>query len=284
MRKPIWTLALGVCLAANGQQPPKLQFEVASVKAAEGPVGPAMANVWAMMPPGIPISDPGRVHIQGQPLRRLVGSAYAVRMNVVFGPAWMDDVRFDIDAKMPAGAKMTDAEAMMISLLEDRFGMQAHREDREMAGFALVVAKSGPKLQPAEALPPPPAENLSPDEAREQRRQQLDADMKKMQAQMEQRRRTGGQVTPGHSTRSWKSVTCSQLADSLANLAGGPVLDETGLTGKYSVTIETWLGTDDQPEQTIFTAVEKLGLKLEKRKVTKQVVVVDRISKTPTEN
>jgi uncharacterized protein (TIGR03435 family) len=61
------------------------------------------------------------------------------------------------------------------------------------------------------------------------------------------------------------------------------VVDETGLTGKYSVTIETWKNTD-VPGGTVFDAVEKLGLKLEPRKVTVETVVVDQVSKTPTAN
>jgi uncharacterized protein (TIGR03435 family) len=65
--------------------------------------------------------------------------------------------------------------------------------------------------------------------------------------------------------------------------AEGPVADETGLTGKYSVTIETWKNAD-VPGGTIFDAVEKLGLKLERRKVTVETVVVDQVSKMPKAN
>ena len=64
--------------------------------------------------------------------------------------------------------------------------------------------------------------------------------------------------------------------------AEAPVVDETGLTGKYSVAIETW--NADAPGGTVFDAVEKLGLKLESRKVTVETVVVDQVSKTPTAN
>ena len=61
------------------------------------------------------------------------------------------------------------------------------------------------------------------------------------------------------------------------------MVDETGLTGKYSVTIETWK-SPDVPGGAVFDAVEKLGLKLGPRKVTVETVVVDRVSKTPTAN
>ncbi len=59
--------------------------------------------------------------------------------------------------------------------------------------------------------------------------------------------------------------------------------DETGLAGKYSVSIETWR-IPDVPGGTIFDAVEKLELKLEARKITVDTIVVDPVSKAPTAN
>jgi uncharacterized protein (TIGR03435 family) len=55
------------------------------------------------------------------------------------------------------------------------------------------------------------------------------------------------------------------------------------LAGKYSVSIETSTNRDGTGV-TVFDAVEKLGLKLEPRKVTVETVVVDQVSKTPTAN
>jgi uncharacterized protein (TIGR03435 family) len=65
--------------------------------------------------------------------------------------------------------------------------------------------------------------------------------------------------------------------------AEAPVVDETGLTGQYSVKIRTSANPDGSGD-TVFDAVEKLGLKLEPRKVTVDTVVVDQVSKTPTAN
>jgi uncharacterized protein (TIGR03435 family) len=61
------------------------------------------------------------------------------------------------------------------------------------------------------------------------------------------------------------------------------VADETGLTGKQSVSIETWKSTD-VPGGAVFDVTEKLGLKLEPRKLTVETVVVDQVSKIPTAN
>jgi uncharacterized protein (TIGR03435 family) len=43
-----------------------------------------------------------------------------------------------------------------------------------------------------------------------------------------------------------------------------------------------WQG--DEPGGTIFDAVERLGLKLEPRKLTVALLVIDRASKMPTAN
>jgi len=73
------------------------------------------------------------------------------------------------------------------------------------------------------------------------------------------------------------------LASGLVRFADAPVVDKTGLTGKYSVFVETWKNAV-VPGGAVFDAVEKLGLKLEPRKLTVETVVVDQVSKTPTAN
>jgi uncharacterized protein (TIGR03435 family) len=98
-----------------------------------------------------------------------------------------------------------------------------------------------------------------------------------------QQSRESGTPLVGLERYSSRSTTTETLASQLARLAEAPVVDETGLTGKYSVTIETWKNAD-VPGGTVFDAVEKLGLKLEPRKVTVETVVVDQVSKTPTAN
>jgi uncharacterized protein (TIGR03435 family) len=61
------------------------------------------------------------------------------------------------------------------------------------------------------------------------------------------------------------------------------VIDETGLTGCYSVSIATSTNAE-AAQATVFDAVERLGLKLEPRKVTTDTVVVDQVSRSPTAN
>jgi len=279
--------ALGASITLAAQPAPanqKPQFDAASIKpapATEPGRAMAMMSTLNMMPAGmIPMPDPGRVHIQGWPLRHLIAAAYRIRDDRVSGPSWMEDVRFDIEANLPEGAKRDDAHEMFQALLAERFGLELHRETHEQSGYALVVGKNGPKLE--ESAPPaaaPPAEPLSPEETQAKQRQQAEERMKALRAQMK-----SGPRLPGHSSTSWDSVTMDRFADRLSYVAEGPVTDETGLTGKYKIRIETWRSTDDDPGQTVFQAVEKLGLKLVPRKISTETLVIDKVSKTPTAN
>jgi len=140
------------------------------------------------------------------------------------------------------------------------------------------VGKDGPKLKPAEP-PPSPVEGLTDEERKAQLQQKMQAGMA---AQKERRQEQLAAVGPS-SNVGWSSITMEELAAQLVRFAGAPVIDETGLTGKYKVTLDTW-SNPDVPGGTIFDAVEKLGLKLEPRKVTIETVVVDQVSKTPTAN
>jgi uncharacterized protein (TIGR03435 family) len=194
----------------------------------------------------------------------------------------MDDAHFDAEAKMPFGANRDQANEMLQALLAECFGVELHRDAREMAGFTLLVGKRGAKLE--DFVPPtPPPESLTPEEARERREKLMQEMPKTLQARAAQQ---GSGTTPLRigSSSSWRGVTTAQLAERLTSRTGGPVVDETGLTGKYNVTTETWAATEDEPEQTVFTALEQMGLRLERRKLNVEFLVIDKISRTPAAN
>jgi len=280
MRALRWSLvcacimALG-CSNLSAQAPaPRPQFEVASVKPAvkdeAGGRLPMMMREMRrenMQPGTIPMDDPGRIRLENWALLDLIAAAYRVRASQVSGPAWISGQDFDIEAKVPRGTPKEQLNAMLQSLLEERFGLKVHRESQIKNGFALLVAKNGPQLEPA-------AKPLTD----EQRAKRFAATVERM-AQMQQ----AGTPLTGFSRLNLPSVTAEGLAMQLARFAEAPVIDRTGLTGKYSVVIETWKNPD-VPGGTVFDAVAKLGLKLEPRKVTVETVVVDRVFRTPTAN
>ena len=202
-----------------------------------------------------------------------------MRDHQVSGPAWMKNQYFTIEATVPFGTLQDQVRAMLQRFLTERFGLTLHREKREFPGFALCVAEHGPKLEPhTPPEPDPPA--APPEEAMERRK----ARMEKMKEFLTAQRRSAGTRVVGHRTMTLQGATMEGLARSLTSFTGGPVSDETGLTGTYNISLETWPATGDDPGQTIFTALEKLGLRLTERKITLDFLIVDQVSKTPSAN
>ena len=188
-------------------------------------------------------------------LRRLISMAFDVDEDAVIGgPSWLGSDGFDVNAKIPAGyAKWTPDQLrhMQQSLLADRFRLTVHREPRRISGYALVVAKGGPKITAAE-----PGRN--------------DDDF-----------------SSGNKTLKATNVTMASFARSLSRIReiSKPVVDRSGLTGGFDFAME-WspaqAESDDHPG--IFTAIqEQLGLKLESAKVPVDAVIIDSAEK-PSEN
>jgi bla regulator protein BlaR1 len=204
------------------------------------------------------------------PARLLIGFAYNVpfgfeRRRVLGGPDWLDSDQYEIQAKIEdslyaAMQKITPTQQqeqvslMEQSLLADRFRLKVHFETREMAAYALVIAKSGPKLSPAK-----------------------DGESTRLSL--------------GQNTMTATAITVDQWIHS-PFVGGRMVMDQTGLTGKYDFTL-TWseqspaegTGLDSGPDApSLFTAVqEQLGLKLIPTKAPVEIIVIDHVER-PSEN
>ncbi len=259
------TVPLGIvwfCVAGHlSGQPPatQLKFEVASVKPS-GPDAPGMSNRYL---------SGGGLRFTGATLQNLISIAYDLRpFQISGGPKWIDTDRFDIDARLttsdaapPANPGLTredqrKAAEGLRSLLADRFLLTFHQETREQSLFALVVAKRGAKLGESTE-----SESFI--------------------------RRVGRGSIKG------QAVALRLLVLNLANELGRPVIDKTGLTGKYTFELK-WDASLPSAAQSsvapepdggsIFTALqEQLGLRLESQKGPVSVLVVDRAER-PSEN
>lgn len=223
----------------------------------------------------------GRYTIRLATMATLIADAYGVdERNVQGGPHWLDWDRFDITATAPPGAKPDDQKRMLRSLLEDRFHLVVHNGTAPMPAWALLAdhpkIKASPDAPPSDdsgdngpasggsgcrPQPPPPA----------------------------------GVPGAGTMTVNCKHVTMAEFAQTLNWMGNGvlgddPVNDATGLKGNYDFSVE-WSppflrrrSADDSSGISIFDAVQRLGLKLERRTAPAPVLIVDSVSETPTPN
>lgn len=243
-----------------------LSFEVASVKPSgygNNGVNGGCHGIDSVYGPSQAASAPplGRCVIHDARLSHLIGLAYGLgSMGLIKsdkGPDWvaMGTERFDVEAKAEDPTKATEAQLlqMLQSLLIERFKLKFHREDKDMQGFALVVAKNGPKLEKAK------------DDEIESR---LSGSLKV---------REGEPITL-HGRKCSMQMLANLLSQ--GGSPNGPVVDETGLPGAYNFKL-TW---NDTAGPSIFTAVtEQLGLRLEAQKVPVSFFVIESAQR-PTAN
>jgi bla regulator protein blaR1 len=247
-------------------------FEVASVK----PSDPQARGTRIGLSPG-GIFTATNITVKG-----LIQQAWDVRgFQISGGPGWLDTERYDITAKgdgpglseeemgkLPEAQRNKLMEEILMrlrALLADRFQLKPHRDTKELPVYALIVAKGGPKIQPAK-------EDGSPG------------------GQMSMRRSGAGAEITGN------KVPLSHLVHLLSDLAGRTVLDKTGLKENYDFKISfapdrglgqqpPGPGDDRQPPAesdgpSIFTALqEQLGLKLDAQKGPVEVLVIDSVQK-----
>ena len=215
----------------------------------------------------------GRWTMVNIPASGLILTAYPSLTNELLGaPAWVESERFDVDARAAFEPTAEQERMMLRALLADRFKFVAHYETQDRPIYNLVVARAdgrlGPQLRrididcatykpqlPGRGAPEPPGANPPPCSFR-------------MSGASSMLIVSGGR-------------TLQSLADSIANLAGRPILDKTGLTGYYAFTLESGGFNDGL---SIFTALqEQLGLKLESTRGPVDFLVIDHIER-PTEN
>jgi uncharacterized protein (TIGR03435 family) len=298
-------LVIGVAVSLSAQTA-KLEFEVASVRAL-GPVEGGAAQA-ARITGGPGTNDFERITYSHVPMQQLIVTAYDVGRDQISGPDWAttDDVRhadrFDITAKVPAGATKEQVAGMLQNLLAERFHLTLHRVTKEFSGYALVVAKGGAKLRES-AGPPADSERASP-----------------VAGKAELAQDGFPPLFPGLNMGMWANASetrnrfrdypLSGLVNQLTLILHAHVVDETGLTGKYDFTLQFELPpngmlpmlplfpgqlvsltagppTPAQQDEvaTVSAAMEKqLGLKLEAAKVPLEVLVIDHIEKNPSEN
>ncbi len=251
-------------------------FEVASVK--HGPPGDYSAGGNG----GPGSGDPTRWSVRNYPMSSLLGIAYGINSYQLSGPAWLDEERFTVDARIPKETTKEQLGLMLRNLLVERFQLAAHFEKRNAPGYRLTVSKNGPKLAPS-----PGAPNPGDSDASANFKWPLDQEG---YPELPPGRSYAMSVSGDRARWRFADETMDHFAAMIAGQIRQPILNATGLAGKYDLVI-SWSYAAMQPNApagsgpSIFAAVqEQLGLKLESQKIPVDTLIVDRLEKTPAEN
>jgi uncharacterized protein (TIGR03435 family) len=231
------------------------QFEVASIKPA-----PSLIEQGARVGHrgGPATEDPLRYSCFYCDIGDLVSLAYDVSEYRMSSSKRLPAGRFHVDAVVPAGATRDQFRLMLQSLLAERFGLKVHRETRDLQAFQLLTISGSVSLKPhAEGEPDGPMSEVK-------------------------------NPRPGVYYRI-RGKTLSDFAKVLANQFRKPVVDATGLTGKYDFDLwwdpsemDTAQSTPDTP--TLLSALRSVGLRVKSQKEPAEVLVVDDVRKSPTED
>ncbi len=280
------------CAAGFGQgNPSALKFEVASIKPCIPAPPGARGGGGGSESQGV-----GAGHLNWRrPVILFITAAYSTYatgerdlpefLPIVGGPAWINSESYNINAKAQGNAsRELMLGPMLQALLEDRFGLRVHRETRIVPAYALTVTKSGPKLQRAKEGCTPIDPTKLPTPLQPGQKQPCGAP-------------TNGMIG-GKSSITWDAhgLSLNEFSKTLASIMGRPVVDKTGITGRFDFDLEFLpdessaglnirLASSDNPSATsIFTAIqEQLGLKLEATRGPGEFLVIDQVER-PSEN
>jgi uncharacterized protein (TIGR03435 family) len=248
---------------AEGGAAQAFKYEVVSIRQVKGdPKAVQLLNL------------PDGFSMKGLTLDSVIPDAYGIYHDdrVSGWPGWATSVRFDIEAKMdevtadalrklPKEQQAAQRQAMLQSLLEDRFKLKVHRLSEVRTTYELVLAKGGLKMK---------EDSPSADKDGNKWQEGVTPSTDWMIAD--------GKIT-GH------AMPISVLADHLQAWVHSTIVDKTGLTKRYDVMLQ-WDPRDDpaSTEPSLFAALEEqVGLHLKPAKTTVEMIVIDHLE-MPSEN
>jgi uncharacterized protein (TIGR03435 family) len=257
---PILSCAL-IAFSALARSTAPPAFDVASIRPSQTPQGKGLPSLREDID-----TSPDTLTMRNVTLPTAIRWAYKLNPYEISAPADLAIARYDITAKAAAQAPEDQLRLMLQALLKERFKLEFHRQAQDLPGFALVTGKTAPKLTAAEGGG-------------------------------EGSMTGGGLMFEGH------KMPLSRLADIVSGALRAPVLDQTGLAGFYDFKLDlrpyvTARQPGDAPlvnrdtpgmqdalvDIAISALQDELGLKLEQRKVRLDVLVVDHVEKSPSDN
>jgi uncharacterized protein (TIGR03435 family) len=234
-------------------------FEAVSVKRNNSPEGRSELH-----------TNPDGVTITNYRLRFLIPYVYNIAVYQIAGaPQWLDSNKYDIIARAPKGSSQDQLRFMLQQVLVDRFGLKFHREHKDVSGYAVVLAKDGPKFK-VEMEPGQPGKD-------------------------------DGRVGAGRGMARGHMVSGAVFAETLSIYLERPVVDQTGIDGRFNFELrwtpdetEPHLGgtpapagvpvTDPAGPSLVSALQEQLGLKLVRQRSVIEIFVIEHLQEMPTEN
>ena len=179
--------------------------------------------------------------------------------NISGGPGWIRTDRYDVAATAIVPGNLTERQLrpMLQGLLAERFKLRLHEDSKEMSGYALVVAKGGPKVKAS-----------------------ADGEEHPDTFRMSQAGLKG------------QGLTMEDFARYVAGKLGLVAVDKTGLKGVYDFKAD-WTVEKDQDgaglpgvdprdalRSAVFAALQnQLGLKLAAQKINVRMLVIDSVER-----
>jgi len=266
-------------------------FEVASIKLNKQGRGPLTSFETSIYEGPMAVLPGGRFRLTAVPTRTLIQLAYGVReFQIVGEPSWVNDERYDVDARAEGLTSSDQMRPMLQALLADRFKIAVRRETRTGRVYDLVPARGGLKITPT---PPggcydprspsgPPPVFLGP------------------LVQCDGWRRRILTPPPDRQDRiEAVAVRMATLVDFVIDDVSRPVLDKTGFEQPFNfvleytpnVAVSDYLGPSTLPDAgpsaapvPISTALqEQLGIQLRSIEALVETIIIDSIER-PSEN
>lgn len=284
-------LAIAVSTAALACAQAKPDFEVASIRpsqpAAQG--GQVKVNVSI---------DGAQARFTYFSLKDLIGAAYNLKEYQIEGPEFIASERYDIVAKIPEGTRRDQLTPMLQTLLEDRFKLKSHRTKKDFPVYALIVNKGGLKIK--ESAPDPDADGAA--------NNNVNVNVSGGRGGVFINYGGGASFNFADNKLICKRLTMEMIASTLARFVDRPVVDMTGLSGNYDLTLEftpedyrslqiraaITAGVqlplevrqlaEGASNDSLFSGMQAAGLKLDSRKSPLDVLVVDHAEKNPSGN
>jgi uncharacterized protein (TIGR03435 family) len=246
--------SLALCLAGMFCPPPLISQHFSFAVATIRPSAAA-----------VPFEHDGQTEFKGDTLRMqdvtvstCIKLAYHVQDRQIVGPDWIRGAHFDITAKSEGPAAEEEMKRMLQGLLAERFRLSFHREQKEMRALVLTVVSGSPKLTPAAAPDAKPFRQNS----------------------------ANGTIA--------KSMPIGEFADFISGPLEMPVVDHTGLIGKYDFAIDFTPYLPDptrnmdgtKPDTTAILKAalhDELGLNMDSSKTQVEILSIDHVEK-PSEN